>query len=570
MKSSGKATGFDSTNALQRLKFVATNPVPGGAGKWQHSGVRVEQSMSLEIQPMKLRVTRRVRVVAALTMLAAGFGRAEAADVTTFPANNAVGVNPDTHLVLTLSNAPALGKSGQIRIYDAAGHKLVDTLDLSIPAGPDASRRITAPVTLGIPLDSSVPTSPTTTTPAVRITPADLHNYQLTTIGGLENFHFYPVIIHGNVATIYPHNRVLRYGHKYIVQIDPGVLIAATGAFAGFMTDRSWTFRTKPVPPPANIAQVVVAADGSGDFNTVQGAVDFIPDLPLHRVTIFIKQGTYEEIVFCRNKSNLTFRGEDREKVQVGYANNSAFNPPQPGPNRRSAFSVYESTDIELINFSVNNYAYGQAEGLLLYGSRIIVSHMNIQGSGDALNLRGPVYLTDSRIGGDGDTILGVGPAFFNRCEFQSIGPFMWIRNTEANHGNVFMNCTFITRERSTTESPSTLRPPNAPTTARLASQAVLARLPNNHGLNYPYAEAVLINCRLKGIPPVGWGPIEDDTSHLHLWEFSSTDLDGHSIDVTKRHPVSKQLTLPLDAETINNYSNPSFVLDGWTPIVEK
>ena len=53
---------------------------------------------------------------------------------------------------------------------------------------------------------------------------------------------------------------------------------------------------------------------------------------------------------------------------------------------------------------------------------------------------------------------------------------------------------------------------------------AVLARLPTNHGLNYPYAEAVLINCRLEGIPPVGWGPVDGDTSHLHLWEFNSTE----------------------------------------------
>jgi pectinesterase len=505
--------------------------------------------------------THLIHTVAALAILAAGIQQAEAAGVTIFPANNASGINPDTHLVVMFSSPPALGKSGQIRIYDAAGHRLVDSLDLSIPAGPDPSRRVTAPVTQGIPLDASVPTSPTTTTPAVRITPGDLNSYQLTTIGGLENFHFYPVIIHGNVATIYPHSRVLQYGHKYIVQIDPGVLTPASGAgvFEGFTTNRAWTFRTKRTPPPADATRVVVAADGSGDFSTVQGAVDFVPDHPPRRVTIFIRIGTYEEIVFFRNKSNLTFRGEDREKVQVGYANNSAFNPPQPGPNRRCAFSVYESTDIELSNFSVNNYAYGQAEGLLLYGSRIIVSQMNIRGSGDALNLRGPVYLTDSRVIGDGDTILGVGPAFFNRCEIQSIGPYMWIRNTEANHGNVFVNCAFITRER-----------PSAEFQTPGAVQAVLARLPNNHGLNYPYAEAVLINCRLQGIPAIGWGPIADDTSHLHLWEFNSADLDGRPIDVTQRHPVSKQLTLPQDAETIANYSNPSFVLDGWTPIIKK
>jgi pectinesterase len=514
---------------------------------------------------MKLRgVTCFLHAVAALAILAGGCGQAETIAVTTFPANRAVGVNPDTHLVLTFSGVPTLGKSGQIRIYDAADHHLVDRLDMSLPAGPDPSRRVTAPASQGIPLDPSVPTSPTTTTPAVRFTPVDVHNYQLTTIGGLENFHFYPVIIHGNVATIYPHNNVLRYGHRYIVQIDPGVLNVPSGAgvFKGFGTDRSWTFRTRRTPPPADTTRVVVAGDGTGDFNTLQGAVDFVPDHPAHRVTIFIRNGTYEEIVFFRNKSNLTFRGEDREKVQIGYANNSAFNPPQPGPNRRCAFSVYESTDIELTNFSVNNYAYGQAEALLLYGSRITVSHMNIRGSGDALNLRGPVYLADSRIIGDGDTILGVGPAFFDHCEIQSIGPYMWIRNTEANHGNVFVSCTFITRERSTVQPQGTA----AAATARPASQAVLARLPNNHGLNYPYAEAVLINCRLQGIPPVGWGPIEDETSHLHLWEFNSTDLDGRPIDVTQRHPISKQLTLPQDAETIANYSNPSFVLGGWMP----
>ena len=55
------------------------------------------------------------------------------------------GVNPDTHLVLTFFSAPTLGKSGLIRIYDAADHSLVDTLDLSIPAGPDPTHRFGSP-----------------------------------------------------------------------------------------------------------------------------------------------------------------------------------------------------------------------------------------------------------------------------------------------------------------------------------------------------------------------------------------------------------------------------------------
>ena len=513
-------------------------------------------------------VFREFSVAVTLAIWSVRLIAAQGNGVTTFPANNAVGVNPDTHLVLTFSETPTLGKSGLIRIYDAAGHRLVDTLDLSIPAGPDPSHRVTAPVTQGIPLDPSIPTSPTTTTPAVRITPADLHNYQLTTIGGLDNFHFYPVIVHANVATIYPHNHAMQYGHKYIVRIDEGVFSAGSGAIVVSVADRTWTFRTKARPPATDVTRVTTAADGTGGFNTLQGAVDFVPDNPAHRVTIFIKDGIYEEIVFFRNKSNLTILGEDRDKVQVSYANNSAFNPPQPGPNRRCAFSVYDSTNIELSNFSVNNYAYGQAEGLLISGSKNIVSNMNIKGSGDALNLRGSVYLTDSRIIGDGDSILGVGPAFFNHCEIQSIGPFMWIRNTDVNHGNVFVNCTFIARERSTPIAQATASIPNAAAAARPPMQAVLARLPNNHGLNYPYAEAVLIHCRLKGIPPIGWGPVEDDTSRLHLWEFNSTDLDGYAIDISQRHSASKQLTMSKDAETIANYSKPAFVLAGWTPVV--
>ncbi|HEY2040901.1 MAG TPA: pectinesterase family protein [Edaphobacter sp.] len=495
--------------------------------------------------------------VVSLAMLGAGYGRVQAQEVQRFPASGAKGVNPDTHLVLTFTSAPVIGKSGQIRIYDMAGHKLVDTLDMSIPAGPDPAHRV------GTPDIDPKPPTPTTTTPAVKSVPADLHSYQLNTVGGLADFHFYPVIVHGNVATIYPHNGVLRYHRRYVVEMDPGVLTPAGGSFAGFKKSE-WTFATKSAGPKADATRVVVAADGTGDFNTVQGAVDFVPANPVKRVTIFIRNGTYEEIVFFQKKSNITFEGEDREKVQVGYANNSAFNPPMPGPSRRCAFSVYDSNGIVLENFSVSNYVYGQAEGLLVYGDKVVVKNVNIKGSGDALNLRGRIYLEGSRIIGDGDTILGVGAAFFKDCEIQSMGPYMWIRNTEANHGNVFVNCTFLTRQRPAAQRSADAAMKSAP--ARPSMGAVLARLPNNHGLNYPYAEAVLIHCKLSGIPPMGWGPVEADPAHLHLWEYGSTDLGGKPIDVSKRHPASRQLTMEKDAETIANYSKPSFVLGGWDP----
>jgi pectin methylesterase-like acyl-CoA thioesterase len=97
---------------------------------------------------------------------------------------------------------------------------------------------------------------------------------------------------------------------------------------------------------------VVVAADGSGDFTTVQGAIDWVPDRSPRRVTVFIRNGNYEEIVYFRNKSNMTIQGEDRDKVVVFYANNEVFNPHPsnistnewPGTFRRAAAFAGDST----------------------------------------------------------------------------------------------------------------------------------------------------------------------------------------------------------------------------------
>jgi hypothetical protein len=402
-------------------------------------------------------------------MLVAMFGRTPAAAaqaVSYAPANGGTGVNPDTHLVITFPNTPTLGNAGRIRIYDAADDRLVDTLDLSIPPGPTAGPGALAgrvPYT-ATPYEyrpgrraTNADTVPGTPSGVADRTPSTA---QLTIIGGFTDaFHFYPVIVHGNVATIYPHNNLLAYGRTYYVQIDPGVLTVAGDGFTGVSGKRGWTFSTKTRAPAADAARLVVAADGTGDFNTVQGALDFVPDRSPRRVTIFIRNGDYEEIVYCRNKSNLTLLGEDREGVQIHYGNSEIFNPhpanvatnewPGTFPSRRAAFMADQASGLHLVNLTIRNTVRGQAEGLLLTGERNIVSHTSVHGSGDALQVNGSAYLIDSLIAGDGDTILGRGPAFFEHCELQSRGPFTWTRNTAANHGNVFLNCRFKAAGRS-------------------------------------------------------------------------------------------------------------------------
>ncbi len=474
------------------------------------------------------------------------------------PSNNAQNINPDTHFIITFKSEPIPGDSGKIRIYDADSNKLVDSLDLSIPPGPNkptlSADAIYTPVPYKYVSGHFTNANIKAGTPSGEALPTD-SNYQLTIIGGFtDGFHFYPVIVHDNTATIYPHNNLLGYNKKYYIQIDPGVLKLKDNSFNG-IGKGEWYFTTKK-SPPASKARLVVDANGNGDFNTVQGAMDFIPDFSLEPFTVFIKKGIYEEIVYFRNKSNVTIIGEDRNKTIIEYANNEVFNPhplniktnewPGTFPSRRAAFAVDHSKNIKLVNLTIKTTAKGQAEGLLINGEKIIVCNVNIEGSGDALQSNGSVYYTNCSITGDGDTILGRGPAFFNNCELSSYGPFMWIRNTSANHGNVFLNCKFETRgDRET----------------------VLARAPTNGKMNYPYCEAVLINCALSGISPEGWGPVGGETSNVHYWEYNSTNLSsGKPLDMSQRHPASRQLTMKKDSSIIADYSNPSFVLNGWKP----
>ncbi|MCC8174276.1 MAG: pectinesterase family protein, partial [Odoribacter sp.] len=430
------------------------------------------------------------------------------------PAHGSVGVNPDTQLKIIFNSTPKLGNKGFIRIYEASTHKLVDSLDLSIPAGPSEPDTVRKRVADYTKIPYEYKTTDYTNANTLAGTPSgtalcDTGRYQLTIIGRFtDGFHFYPVIIKKNTAIIYPHHNLLEYGKEYYVTIDKDVFITEDNSFSGIVGKGKWHFRTKEKAPNKSQWKFVVSADGSGDFNTVQGCMDFIPDFSEENWEVFIKNGDYEELVYFRNKCNVTLKGESKEGVIIHYANNETFNPHPINvktnewlgtfPLRRAAFAADNCYDLRFEDLTIMTTLKGQAEGLLIMGERNYLKNVHIIGSGDALQVNGSAYLENCRIDGDGDSILGRGPAFFFNCTLSSYGPFMWIRNTEANHGNVFVNCTFLGQ----------------------GDKAVIARSPVNKGTGYPYAEAVLINCILDNILPEGWGTISGDTSHLHFWEY--------------------------------------------------
>ena len=493
-----------------------------------------------------------ITLLAALPLLAA----CQSGNDAFFPANKSKNVNPDTHLTITFDATPTLGESGFIRVYDAATDALVDELDMSIPAAP--SRRRYGPECdyLQTPYDYTRTVMPTNRdtrpgTPSAGAAP-ETEQRQLTIIGGFtDGFHFHPIIVHDNVATIYLHNNMLEYGHKYYVTIDPDVLVC--GDFPG-VKKGEWKFSTKKSGPkdPLNLT---VNCNGSGDFNTLQGALDFVPDWSKETITIDVAEGDYEEIVYCRNKSNLLIKGAGMDKTRIHYENDEGFNPHPLNlktnekrgtfPSRRGAVAFDNCADIVLQDLTCETAPKGQAEGLLINGERVALYRVHIIGGGDALQANGTVYLENCELDGGLDSILGRGSLFAYRSKFRnSGGPVTWVRNFAPDHGDIFVECHF----EGTGNRPIDF-----------------GRTHLNAGTDYTDAELVAINCTVRNFNPKGWSQIGCETA-VQL-EFNTRDADtGKEVDYSQRDPWSRRLDAVKDAELIRNYSTPAFVLKGWTP----
>lgn len=464
--------------------------------------------------------------------------------ISTYPMNHSSDICIDVTLMIEFDTKPVLNQKGFIRIYDYDTDELVDELDLSIPSGPTAPRKNPeARYTTGYRYKSENITNKNTKAGSLSMEYRSSPDpYQLTIIGGFkEGFHFYPVIIKDDRAMIQLHHNLLEYRHKYYVLIDKEVF----DGFDGIDHKDGFCFSTKKERP---IGNRFIVDKNHGDFYTVQGAIDNIPDFSDVKYFIDIKNGEYEELVYFRNKSNIVITGESKDGVLIHYANNEVFNPhPEyvktnekvgTFPSRRAAFFMDNCHGIVMRDLTVKTDLHGQAEGLLVNGYDNCFENIHIIGSGDALQTNGPAYYRNCIIDGEGDTILGRGPAFFENTTLNSKGAFMWIRNGKENHGNVFVNCMFN----------------------GLDDDATIVRLPDNKGISYPDSECVLINCTLNHVPDIGYGPIEGDSKKARLWEYGSKDIHGNEIDVTHRNTVARILR-DENRDIIEKYMDYHYVL---------
>jgi pectinesterase len=178
-----------------------------------------------------------------------------------------------------------------------------------------------------------------------------------------------------------------------------------------------------------NRFELTVAQDGSGDFKTIQEAINKVRDHAEKRVVITIKSGIYnEKVVIPAFKRNITLKGVDKEKTVISY-NDYSGKPFRgidvTGDAKFSTYTSYtllvQGNDCSLENLTVENTAgkVGQAVALHTEGDRIAVKNCSILGNQDTLYLaKGGTrnYFENCYINGTTDFIFGAATAYFYNC----------------------------------------------------------------------------------------------------------------------------------------------------------
>ncbi len=177
-------------------------------------------------------------------------------------------------------------------------------------------------------------------------------------------------------------------------------------------------------------ANAVVAADGSGQFKTVQEAINAAPQLcqPGPRWVIYVKAGTYRELIYVqREKRFVSLVGEDPAKTVITYDlyANVPGNDGKPIGTFRTPTALIDADDFTVENVTFENAAgpKGQALAVRVDGDRVVFRHCRLLGWQDTILVnRGRHYFEDCYITGHVDFIFGAATAFFEKCHLHCLG----------------------------------------------------------------------------------------------------------------------------------------------------
>ncbi|WP_418499912.1 pectinesterase family protein [Flagellimonas sp.] len=296
----------------------------------------------------------------------------------------------------------------------------------------------------------------------------------------------------------------------------------------------------------------VVAQDGTGDYGSVQEAIDAVPDFRKAETRIFIRNGVYrEKLTLPSTKTNVTFVGESATGTILTY-NDSARTlnsfGEEVGTTGSSSFFVFgvgfKAKNITFRNDAGDGRVVGQAVAVRVSADRVVFEDCRFIGYQDTLYVQGDgsrQYYKNCYIEGTVDFIFGWATAVFEDCEiFAKDQGYLTAASTEKerDHGLVFINCRL--------------------TGSTAANTFYLGRPWRDH------AQTVFINCYMdKHIKPEGWHnwnkPHAEQTTFYA--EYGST---GPGANDRSRVAWAKQLT----KQQVENYTAEAILkgVDGWNP----
>lgn len=188
-----------------------------------------------------------------------------------------------------------------------------------------------------------------------------------------------------------------------------------------------------------NPPEIVVAKDGTGDYLSVQEAINACPDYEhSHITTILIKEGTYEEMVTIpHNKFRLHIQGQGAGKTVISYGKFAKdFWPDSErtiGTSGSASVYVHSSyvtfEDLTIENSAGDGPEIAQAVALFADGDFLFFRNCSFIGNQDTIYTYGRYgkdggikrcYFLDCYIEGTTDFIFGPSIAYFENCHIHS------------------------------------------------------------------------------------------------------------------------------------------------------
>ena len=292
---------------------------------------------------------------------------------------------------------------------------------------------------------------------------------------------------------------------------------------------------------------IVVSRDGTGNFRTLQEAIESARAFMDYTVTIYVRNGVYKEKVIVPSwVENIDIIGEDRDKTIITYDDHANIN--KMGTFRTYTVKV-EGSDITFKNLTIENNAaqLGQAVALHTEGDRLKFINCRILGNQDTIYTGAKftrLYFKDCYIDGTTDFIFGPSTALFEDCIIHSKrNSYVTAASTpkEAKYGYVFKHCKL---------------------TAEPGVDKVYLGRPWR-----PYAYTLFIECELgKHIVSAGWhnwGKQSNEETARYM-EYKNT---GEGANASERVAWSKQLTKKeAEAVTVDAIFRTQ---SNWNPIDE-